>query len=194
MESVRAFIAIELPQPIKSAISRLQGSLRQCEPSSVKWVDADSVHLTLKFLGNVASETIPEITGAVSSAVAEAGSFELVLSDPGTFPNLRAPRVVWVGLSGETAALSALHKSVEQALVPLGYPPEKRGFSPHLTLGRVRESASPGQRQRLGGLVASLRIDERPSFTVEAVNLMKSTLTRERAIYSRLALLPLKRG
>jgi len=186
MESVRAFVAIELPGSVKSALSQLQGNLKRSEHTSVKWVDTGSIHLTLKFLGNIATETIPELTKVLSEAARGVTLFHLELGEMGVFPNLRAPRVVWVGLRGETATLSVLQENIESALIPLGFPPENRAFSPHLTLGRVREKASPGERRSLGQAVASSKVASMEPFPVDSLSLMRSTLTREGAVYSHL--------
>ncbi len=186
MESVRAFVAIELPDSIKSALSQLQDNLKRSEHTSVKWVDTGSIHLTLKFLGNIATETIPELTKVLSEAARGITPFHLELGEMGVFPNLRAPRVVWVGLRGETATLSVLQENIESALIPLGFPPENRAFSPHLTLGRLREKASPGERRSLGQAVASSKVASMEPFPVDSLSLMRSTLTREGAVYSRL--------
>ena len=186
MESVRAFIAIELPGSVKSALSQLQDNLKRSEHTSVKWVDTGSIHLTLKFLGNIATETIPELTKVLSEAARGITPFHLELGEMGVFPNLRAPRVVWVGLRGETATLSVLQENIESALIPLGFPPENPAFSPHLTLGRVREKASPGERRSLGQAVASSKVASMEPFPVDSLSLMRSTLTREGAVYSRL--------
>lgn len=184
MESVRAFVAIELPSSVKSALSQLQDNLKRSEHASVKWVNTGSIHLTLKFLGNIATETIPELTKVLSEAARGITSFHLELGEMGVFPNLRAPRVVWVGLRGETATLSVLQENIESALIPLGFPPENRAFSPHLTLGRVREKASPGERRSLGQAVASSKVASTEPFPVDSLSLMRSTLTREGAVYS----------
>ncbi len=186
MESVRAFVAIELPSSVKSALSQLQDNLKRSEHASVKWVNTGSIHLTLKFLGNIATETIPELTKVLSEAARGITPFHLELGEMGVFPNLRAPRVVWVGLRGEIATLSVLQENIESALIPLGFPPESRAFSPHLTLGRVREKASPGERRSLGQAVASSKVASMEPFPVDSLSLMRSTLTREGAVYTRL--------
>ena len=194
MESIRAFIAIELPGSVKSALSQLQDDIKRSEHAPVKWVDPGSVHLTLKFLGNIAEGIIPELTGAISEAVGVSTRFRLELGEPGVFPNLRAPRVVWVGLAGETAALSALQGNIESALVPIGFPRERRSFSPHLTLGRVREKASSDERRSLGQAVASLKVASAATFQVDSINLMRSTLTPEGALYTCLYSAALQSG
>ena len=187
MEPIRAFIAIELPGHIKAALSQLQAHLKTGKSASVKWVDPEGIHLTLKFLGNVDESEIPAINKALSEAVGGISPFNLELGEPGAFPSIHAPRVVWVGVGGEMEPLRTLHNNVDRVLIPLGFPQEKRAFSPHLTLGRVREEALPGERLRLAESVAALKTGEKSSFRVESLSLMRSKLTREGAIYSCLA-------
>lgn len=186
MEPIRAFIAIELPDSVKAAISRIQADVRRDEHASVKWVNPDGVHLTLKFLGNIDPELIPAIGRAMSQAAAGLGPVRLELSRVGAFPNLRAPRVVWVGLEGDISTLQVLYKQIEDRLAELGFPPEGRAFSPHLTLGRVRQGAARPEQQRLAQAISSTKLDDRAAFEAGSVSLMRSTLTRARAIYSRI--------
>ena len=187
MEPIRAFIAIELPGQIKAALSQIQENLKANRSASVKWVNPESIHLTLKFLGNVDEAEIPAIKKALSEAVTGVAPFSLGLGEPGAFPNCQAPSVVWVGVGGEIEPLRTLHNNIDRALTPLGFPPEKRAFSPHLTLGRVRDESLPGEKRRLGENVAAIKTGEKISFKVESVNLMRSILAREGAIYSCLA-------
>ncbi len=194
MEPVRAFIAIELPVPVKSALAGLQDYIKQRERAPVKWVDPESIHLTLKFLGNIDAESIPRLSWAISEAAREITPFRLEIGKPGGFPNLRAPRVLWVGLRCNTNSLTVLQKSIESALVPLGFPQEKKGFSPHLTFGRVRDKATANDRQRLGEIAASSEVGSPLSFTVDSFNLMRSILTREGPLYTRLHTVTLQSG
>ena len=187
MEPVRAFIAIELPEPVRAALARLQDGLKASRTTSVKWVDPEGVHLTIKFLGNIDAGEIPELSKVLREAVKGTVPFRLKLENAGAFPNIRAPRVVWVGVGGETEHLLTLHKKVEQALAPLGFAPENRAFSPHLTLGRVREGAQANELRRLGEGIAASKAEGESFFDVDSLNLMRSQLTREGAIYSCLA-------
>jgi len=187
MEPIRAFIAIELPSQIKAALSQLQDNLKTGKSASVKWVGPEGIHLTLKFLGNVDEAEVPALNKALSEAVRGVAPFNLELGEPGAFPSIHAPRVVWVGIGGEIEPLRTLHNNIDRVLIPLGFPPEKRAFSPHLTLGRVREEALPGEKRRLAESVAGLKTGEKSSFKVESLSLMRSRLTREGAIYSCLA-------
>ena len=186
MEKIRAFIAIELPQEIKVQLRELQQRLKVGKEEAVKWVEPEAIHLTLKFLGNITWKKVEEISQAVSPVVKEVRPFALRPEGLGAFPNLRAPRVVWVGVGGDLEVLLTLQGRVDQALSLLGFEREK-GFSPHLTLGRVREKAPPRIRELLGRELGELEVPGMTSFQVASVSLMRSTLTPSGAIYSRLA-------
>jgi 2'-5' RNA ligase len=187
MEQVRCFVAVELPEEIKAALSRIQADLKSESQSPVKWVDPYSIHLTLKFLGNVSREMTPQITEAIKEGAQGVSPFHLEIKGLGVFPNPRRVQVIWVGIGGEVASLLKLQKGIEPALAKLGFAPEGRAFTPHLTLGRVRERASPDERQKLGELIAGTRSETEPAFNVNSVSLMRSQLTREGAIYSQIS-------
>jgi 2'-5' RNA ligase len=187
MEQVRSFIAIELTGELKAALARLQAQLRSGEPRSVKWVDPFSIHLTLKFLGNIAVDRVSEITGVMKAAARGLSPFHLEVKGLGVFPNLRRVQVVWVGVEGEVDKLSQLQQRIEANLVPLGFAAESRKFIPHLTLARLRDQTSPSERQKFGQLIADTKFEAVYTVKVDSINLMKSQLTREGAIYSRLS-------
>lgn len=192
MEQVRCFIAIELPQEIKAGLSRLQAGLKPASLLPVKWVDPYSIHLTLKFLGNVNVDMTSQITEAMEEAAQGISPFHLEIKGLGVFPNLRRVQVIWVGVSGEVEKLLQLQKGIEANLARLGFAPELRAFTPHLTLARVRDQASPEERQRLGQLIASTKFEAGYTFNVNAISLMRSQLTREGAIYSQISSVKLK--
>jgi 2'-5' RNA ligase len=192
MEQIRSFIAIELPDEVKSALTQLQAQLKTGKQLPVKWVDPYSIHLTLKFLGNIDLNKVREVTGAMEAAAQGISPFKLEVKELGVFPNLKRVRVVWVGVSGEVAQLSQLQQRTESNLAPLGFAREARSFTPHLTLARVREQASPDEQQSFGELIASTKFETVYEFDVDSINLMKSQLTREGAIYSRISSIKLK--
>jgi len=192
MEKIRAFIAIELPDPVKDSLSSLEDRLRPAEHPYVKWVDPQGIHLTLKFLGNIATDQVPRIIEAITLASQGTSPLKLQIGGLGAFPNLQRPRVIWVAVTGEVDPLIALQRGIDQALVPLGFAIEKRPFSPHLTLGRLRERASPGERNSIGKLVMATESEGGPAQEVKQISLMRSTLTPSGAIYSRLASIELK--
>ena len=192
MEPVRCFIAISLPDRVKDGLKQLQVELKAGGATSIKWVDPYSIHLTLKFLGSVDGAKISPITAAMTEAVEGVPPFSLKVEGLGAFPNLRRAQVVWVGVSGEVDRLAHLQQRLEDELVGLGFAPERRGFTPHLTLARVRDRVSAGEREGLGQLIADTKFETAGSFPVEAVSLMRSQLTREGAIYSRISAAGLK--
>jgi 2'-5' RNA ligase len=192
MAQIRSFIAIELPGEVKRELVRLQDELRLGSRTSVRWVDTNNIHLTLKFLGDIDENITGRITAILEEAASGTSPFRLEIGGLGVFPNPRRVQVVWVGLSGDIEKLGQLQKRIESGLVPLGFAAESRSFTPHLTLGRVRDRATPEERQDLGRLIEGMRFESGAGLKVDAVNLMKSQLTREGPIYSRLSSVELK--
>ncbi|MBI2861777.1 MAG: RNA 2',3'-cyclic phosphodiesterase [Chloroflexi bacterium] len=190
-ELIRCFVALELPEPTRQALADVQSWLRsQASGLAIRWADTSGIHLTLKFLGNVLADQIGPIQEAVEQASSGCGPLTLHLSGLGTFPNVNRPRVVWIGLAGDLAQLSALQSQVEDRLVPLGFQRE-HDFVPHLTLGRVREGA---RGQDWETLKRALERDEAvppAPFEIAAVSLMRSVLTPSGPRYSRLYEAPL---
>jgi len=193
MEQVRSFVAIELPEELKAGLTQLQAQLKSGEQPWVKWVDPYSIHLTLKFLGNITVDRIGEITRAMEEAAQGIPPFQLTVKGLGVFPNLRRVQVAWVGISGELDKLSQLQQRIESNLARLGFAPESRPFTPHLTLARLRDRASLDERQRFGQLIADARFEVAYTIEVDAINLMRSQLTREGAIYSQISSVGLKK-
>lgn len=186
MEQIRSFIAIELPDELRLKLGQLEAQLKSSQQPWVKWVNPDSIHLTLKFLGNIASDRTGEITKAMEEAAQGIPPFHLEVKDLGVFPNLKRVQVAWVGISGEVDKLGEFQQRLESNLACLGFAPESRPFTPHLTLARLRNQASLDERQGFGQLIAGSRF-EAGAIEVDAINLMRSQLTREGAIYSRIS-------
>jgi len=193
MEQVRSFIAIELPDGLRAELTQLQAALKLDKPPRVKWVDPYSIHLTLKFLGNVVIDRLGEITTTMEAAVQGISPFRLEVEGLGVFPNLRRVQVAWVGLGGEVNKLAQLQQRIESNLARLGFTPESRPSTPHLTLARLRNGTSLDERQRFGQLIASTRFEVSCTIEVDAISLMRSQLTREGAIYSRISSVGLKK-
>jgi len=186
MEQIRSFIAIELPVELKRAISRLQEQLKAGSRAPVRWVSPENIHLTLKFLGDIDAAVIDDIKDALQEAVWGISAIRLGAEGLGVFPNNTRVQVIWVGLSGEIDRLQKLQQSIDKELAKLGFPAEKRGFSPHLTIARLRDRANANERQDMGRLVENTRFQSSLDFSVTSIHLMKSQLTREGPIYSRL--------
>lgn len=192
-QELRLFVALELPAPILDALAQTQDALQAQMPRrAVRWVRGEGIHLTLKFLGETPARQREPIAAAVAAACAGHGPLTLRAAGLGCFPNPARPRVVWVGLEGDLAALGALQRAVESALEPLGFRPEGRPFSPHLTLGRVRDDVSSADVKAAGQVVAAATVGTLGEWTADAVSLMRSDLRREGAVYTCLAATPLK--
>ncbi len=186
-------MAIELPDEARvwcaAAIQRARRALGPAA-GAVRWVDPGGIHLTLKFLGAVPAAQLPELTARLTAELAGQASFRLAIGGLGVFPNQRRPRVVWLALAGNLSVLQQAQERVEVATEPLGYPREKRPFSPHLTLGRVRETAPPDQLAAIGSLAAQWPVDQSAPFAVTTASLMESHLSPSGARYTPLAELP----
>jgi len=141
MKTVRAFIAIPLPVEVKAVLNEvIQVLAVQVPDRSVRWVKPQLMHITLRFLGDTAVTSLPSLADVLDKAASQHDAFQLRLDQLGCFPNKKQPRVIWIGISGQLDAARALKQDIDNSLLPLGWENEKRSFSPHLTLGRVKDS------------------------------------------------------
>ena len=187
METIRAFIAIPLPHPLLDRLSALQRQLESQIPSrSVRWVRAEGIHLTLKFLGDTPTEKLPDIKRALAAVARHAPACTFTVGELGCFPNPRRPRVVWVGVQEPTGRLAALQDAIEEVMAPLGYPPEGRGFTPHLTLGRLQRRASRSDVAQVGEIVARTTVNPLAEVTADHFALIRSVLKPSGAEYTTL--------
>ena len=186
-EQIRSFVAIELPEGAKKGLTRLRNELERDEHRFVKWVDPGGIHLTLKFLGNIPSKRVTEITEAMKKAAQGISPFLLEISGLGAFPSLKQARVLWVGVGGELDKLSTLQQKIDSALAALGFAREERPFVPHLTLARIREGTSGPERKGFGELVGSATFEDKYPVEVEAIRLMRSQLMPAGALYTCLS-------
>lgn len=184
-EEIRTFIAIELPESIRRGLAQVQEQLRRGR-HPVRWVTPDRIHLTLKFLGEISSEQVEAVAAATQRIAAAAAPFTLEAVGAGVYPNPRRARVVWVGIGGARKPLEQLQANLEEALTELGFPPERRPFSPHLTLGRTRRRTKSSQARALGQAVTSMEPPALGSWQVEEVVVMRSDLRPQGPIYTPL--------
>lgn len=191
-ESVRAFIAIELPDWLKTELSTLPQRLGVDRLTWLRWVSPESVHLTLKFLGDVSVDKIGEITDAIRDASAGISHFELRAQGLGVFPNLKRINVVWMGLAGRLETIIQLQQQIEENLTILGFPAEEHQFTPHLTLARVRFQPPPAELQQFSQLLSGTSFEYPTPMSVNKISLMRSQLSPRGAIYSKLIEIPLK--
>ena len=184
---IRAFIALDLPPGVHRALAGLQQEWQRTA-AMVSWIKPESIHLTLKFLGNIANEQVTEIQALLLKVAATASPLRLQPLGCGAFPSIKQARVVWVGLQGAIEELLKLQKSIEDALVPLGFEPEDRPYRAHLTLGRVK-----GRRhlQLLQEAVLRRQDFQAEAFDVTEVVLYRSELRPEGARYTALFRAPL---
>lgn len=179
---LRTFIAIDLPIAVQEALDRFEKEL-QTAKAPIAWVKPERIHLTLKFLGDVAPERIPEIQKSLERIAGTMSPFRLQAMGCGAFPSIKQMRIIWVGLQGDGAALNRLQHEVEEAMAQLGFKREDRPFKPHLTVGRVKGRQHLRSLQDL--LVARQEFDAE-AFDVTELVLYKSELRPEGARYTPL--------
>jgi RNA 2',3'-cyclic 3'-phosphodiesterase len=180
-ELIRTFIALTLPEPLTSLVSEVQLTLKG-QGLRIAWVPPGNVHLTLKFLGDIEPIDIDPISAVMSECALQMVPLALSVKGLGVFPDLRRPRVVWLGITGDMPQLIAFQQDLDARLVAIGkgrFKPEERPFKGHLTLGRIKA------RLDSGILLKALRETGRVAhaFTVDAVHLIQSRLTPSGSIY-----------
>ncbi len=194
-KSLRLFVAIELPQEVRAALAEAIERLKAAGvDDGLRWVRPEGIHITLKFLGATDEEDLPAIVSSLREAVREHAAFSLQLGGLGTFGGNRNVRVVWAGVAGKTDALASLATNVDQTMAALHFPRESRPFAAHLTLARVRDDVSAGDRERIHRVVSDSPTEPGAVIRVEQIALMESTLQRGGAVYRALATFPLEVG
>lgn len=185
---MRTFIAVEIPEEIKSRIEQQQIAItRDLGDPPIRWVRTEAIHLTLKFLGEISPDKAKQIEIQMPGIVAPFPPVEVEVGRLGCFPNLNRPRVVWIGIKENGNVLPELQRELDHWLQKLGFEEEKRGFSPHLTIGRVNRQAGNQERHNLGSKLAGCQVPSLGRFTVDELILFKSDLKPSGAIYSALA-------
>ncbi len=185
MNAIRSFIAIEMPASIQQKLEGIITQLKGPMTGAVRWVPAHNIHLTLKFLGDVSPANMTVLMNILRAEVGRQRTFTLSIAGLGAFPTPRRPRVLWVGVDAPPQ-LSALARLVESETRKLGYAPEERPFSAHLTLGRVSQNASPLEVRQVAETLAGVQVGPLGDTAVREVVLFKSVLTPQGAEYSAL--------
>ena len=180
-DSVRCFVAIEIPKPVQALLKPVQTHL-QSEISKVSWTKSGNFHLTLKFLGDVHSQAVGAVSEAVQNIVATQSPFSIQFGGIGAFPSLARPRVIWVGIKHGGSIVSHLAKAVNLELKHLGFPMDNR-FHPHLTLGRFR---NPINLQPLKSVLRKYDTIDGATVSVNEITVMQSQLHPNGAIYTPL--------
>jgi 2'-5' RNA ligase len=185
---VRLFVAVEVPEDLRRRLEEVQSGLRDL-PLRLRWVRREAMHLTFAFLGEVPAERLDPIEQALASPEASpVGPFRLVVRGLGAFPAGGRPRVIWAGVAGDLPAATRLKASIDSALEPLGFPAERRDFTPHLTIGRVVDSRGRGDWRPILHAFADTEFG---SFEVGECVLFESRLHPEGAQYRALRRFPL---
>ncbi len=189
-KSIRAFLAIDFPDGIKATLGRIQERLKPLI-GGVRWTKPESIHLTLQFFGYIPPDHIELISEIVKKNVEGVAPFMLNLGSPGAFPSITRPRVVYIGLGGQTETLGRLQEKIASDLEGLGFKKEERAFTSHLTLGRLKAAT------RLPGVPEAFKkvMDlAEGSFVVDGLNLYRSELHPTGAVYTVLERYPFGAG
>jgi len=184
--TIRTFIAIELPETIITAISKIQEGVKSYG-FNIRWVRPENIHLTLKFLGDTKEDETDKIAKVIFESVKKYSPLSLFAKGIGVFPGIKRPRVIWVGMSGHLNPLFKLQKKLENGIEMLGFKKEKRPFRAHLTLGRIKDRIDP---KRFGDTLRAFGGFESETFYADKVILYKSELKPTGAVYTQLASVP----
>lgn len=183
---LRSFIAIQMPTEIQEGIEKSTADLKKALPKPlVRWIPPHNVHLTLKFLGDVSPANLELLAHALKRKTGQHASFSLSVGELGIFPNSRRPRVVWIGIEAP-AALQTLYRDIEATAIRLGFAPEARPFSPHLTIGRVNQNVSMANIQKMRAALEQTKIGMLGTAPVDAVHIYKSDLRPGGSVYTNL--------
>jgi RNA 2',3'-cyclic 3'-phosphodiesterase len=192
MSLLRTFIAVEIPPHVQKKIQQETEPLRKELGSSlIRWVPVQNIHLTLKFLGDVSPANVEYLTQILCTEADSCSAFDMHISGLGSFPSPKRPRVLFIGIQAP-AELEALNRGIESACARLGYESEARGFSPHLTIGRVRQDATSADQQRIRHALEGIAIDSLGTARVNSVHLYKSELKPTGSVYTQIFSAPLK--
>jgi 2'-5' RNA ligase len=185
-KNIRTFLAIEPPSEVRTEIANIQNRLRRSCPFDVRWVKPEGIHLTLKFFGDISETDIAAISGVAEKYVQTAAPLHFEVKKLGVFPSLKRPRVVWIGLVGDTSSLLGLQYKLDQGFYGCGFPKEERPFRPHLTLGRIKTPQISGDAEKF------IQRDDcdAGNLTAFGLSLIKSDLTPQGAVYTKLAWFP----
>lgn len=182
-KAIRCFIAVSLPLDIQAWFSRIQKELKKSRLRA-SWSNPLQVHITLKFLGGVQAGQIPLIEKSMAQAAQQAAPFSLYGSGLGVFPSVKKPRVFWAGVRGCTDQLEILAKNLDQQLFErLGVKKEKRRFSPHLTLARLKQDIPP---EKVVQLMQGFQTQESNFFEAVKIDLIESKLHSSGASHEKI--------
>ncbi|RZB36365.1 MAG: RNA 2',3'-cyclic 3'-phosphodiesterase [Desulfobacteraceae bacterium Eth-SRB2] len=181
--TIRTFIAIELPEKIIYTIGKVQEKIKSYG-LKIRWVRSENIHLTLKFLGDIKKADTEKVAKAISESVTGYHSISLSVKGIGVFPSIKRPRVLWLGISKQLDLLTELQKTLDKTLETMGFPKEKRPFKGHLTLGRIKDKIDP---KRLHDVLKEFTKFESEHFFADRIILFESELKPKGAVYTKLS-------
>ncbi len=184
---IRAFISVEIPDEIKGALQDIQQAFRESR-DRITWVRPQGMHITLKFLGDIEEGSIPEIGARMQKAGDNIEPFVIHLLGAGVFPGMKKPRVLWAGIREGAEDLKKIQEDLDSRLEDLGFPISIRPFSPHITIGRIKDIRDPrwfaAQMEKHGDT-------EIGSMRAESIHLFESRLRPDGAVYTERFFAPL---
>ncbi|MDD5169659.1 MAG: RNA 2',3'-cyclic phosphodiesterase [Syntrophales bacterium] len=187
-KGIRAFLAIDPPESVRQEMAHIQERLKKTIQGAISWTRPAGIHLTLKFFGDIAEGDIEFLSDVIKSRITDVEPFSLEVKNLGVFPNVRRPRVIWLGTIGDIERLDILQKNLDIGFADLGFERDDRPFRAHWTLGRIKATQ---------GLVGMDRAMEKGAgltagaFTASSLILFRSELQPQGAVYTRLAEYPL---
>lgn len=185
----RLFIAANLPLEILQALQEIQIQLkRRLVGAPLSWTRPEGIHITLKFLGDTDPRRVEAITTVLRQAVMPHRPFSVIVGGFGCFPNPRKANVLWVGVQDPDGRLARLAASVDQAMAALGWEPEHRPFTAHLTLARVHRDAAADQRRALEEMLSTITLPSQlGTVPIGHIHLIRSELNPQGSVYTALA-------
>ena len=180
---LRTFIAVDLESSLQKSLQHIQNTLKPLN-MDVIWVKPENIHITLKFLGETPPKKAEAISKIFPDLFKEIRPFEIQLSRLGVFPTMERPNVIWVGIDHGSSEIKELAAVLEETMSLLGYPRERREFTAHLTLGRVKSLRNCGLLKKT---IKDYSAEETIRQTINTITFFKSTLSAQGSIYQPLA-------
>ncbi len=184
-QSIRSFLAIDLPKSNKEEILEIIERYQKLTKSGIKWVSRENLHITIKFLGEFDPDHTPNLKDCIQANLQKIPKFDLRIDRLGAFPNSSKPKEIWLGFTCPPNLIQ-IHQYIEDCITQLGYEKDDRSFSPHLTIGRIRRDVSYSGIKEIGQVLSNIHFEFQTEFTAEKVTFFKSELSREGPKYTTL--------
>lgn len=188
---MRIFVAVDLPPHMLEKIEEITTFFNnKTPPKALKWVEKDNLHLTIKFIGEINNDQVEPIKHILSKSLADHNAFDIEISGLGMYPHKNSPRVIWLGITNKKPLIN-IFKILDKSLTAQDIKPEQRGFTPHLTIARVRRNTDKATVKEIGEILSQFKVDDLGNITIDQVKLYQSVLTPSGPIYTNLFSVPL---